>query len=94
MPDNETTVELRLTLKNRSNLTLLSHDFVIIILVILLLIIIVLLLIIIVVILIIFTRSNSTQPPLPNDLVPSVLLSPAVLDQVCCYCHCHSYCYC
>merc|ERR1712179_57740 len=43
MPDNETTVELRLTLKN---------------------------------------RSNSTQPPLPTDLVPSVLLSPAVLDQV------------
>ena len=30
----------------------------------------------------ILTRSNSTQPPLPNDVVPSILLSPPVLDQV------------
>ena len=30
----------------------------------------------------IMTRSNSTQPPLPNDVVPSILLSPPVLDQV------------
>ena len=28
------------------------------------------------------SRGNSSQVPIPNDVVPSILLSPTVLDQV------------